>query len=66
MSIRKIDIQAVGPVQVPATPTGPRGPKGWTPVFVSLSDGFRKLVRITGWTGGVAPCPPRAFWVRPG
>ncbi|MPR36623.1 phage head spike fiber domain-containing protein [Salmonirosea aquatica] len=61
MSIRKIEVQTVGTVQVPATPTGPRGPKGWTPVFLSLNDGARRLVRITGWTGGVAPVPATGF-----
>lgn len=61
MSIKKIEVRSVGPVAVPAWPTGPRGPRGWTPTLLSLEVGTRKLVQVTGWTGGFGTVPATGY-----
>ncbi len=33
-------------------PGGPKGPRGWTPVFAVVSDGERRVLQIEDWVGG--------------
>ncbi|GHB63978.1 hypothetical protein [Persicitalea jodogahamensis] len=47
--------------QIEVLGKGPRGPKGWTPVLLPVTDGARKLVRVSDWTGGQEPKPAAGY-----
>lgn len=44
---------------------GSDGNDGWTPVFSVASDGSRRVLRVTDWTGGEGPKPATGKYVGP-
>lgn len=69
-----IEVITAGPAG-PAGDTGPEGPAGasgdpgpagsdgWSPVFVNASDGERRVLQVTDWTGGTGTKPAINLYV---
>jgi hypothetical protein len=51
-----------GPQGPPGTP-GSNGGDGWSPEFAITSDGTRRVLKITGWTGGSGTPPSSNLYV---
>lgn len=46
-------------------PQGTQGYKGWSPQLGVTSDGERRVLRVTGWTGGAGDAPVSGQYVGP-
>lgn len=42
---------------------GIQGQKGWSPQFALVADGARRVLRVTGWTGGAGTAPATGDYV---
>lgn len=53
-------LRIVDGLMIVSTP-GTAGDDGWTPAFAIVTDGERRVLRITGWTGGDGDAPATGF-----
>ncbi|MCY4364719.1 MAG: hypothetical protein OXE17_00600 [Chloroflexi bacterium] len=50
------------PIKVSGT-DGQEGDSGWSPQFAIVADGDRRVLQITGWTGGTGTAPASGLYV---
>lgn len=60
-------LAAVGAAGPPGSGTpgddGPQGDKGWSPLLATVEDGTRRVLQVTGWTGGTGDVPAVGLYV---
>src|SRR6476659_926579 len=56
-----------GPQGLPGQPgaAGADGDNGWSPILASANDGARRVLQVSGWTGGAGTPPASGKYVGP-
>ena len=55
--------QGIQGIQGVAGATGSQGQKGWSPILAVVSDGTRRVLQVSDWTGGVGTKPASGSYI---
>lgn len=57
------NIKIQGGVAQPPSPGGGQGEKGWSPILAVVTDGARRVLQVSDWTGGAGSKPSTGQYI---